>query len=636
MKRLLTIVLCLSVLRMLAQVGTWHNYLAYHDVQDIQKAGNKYLFVLASNALYQYNLNDQSITTYDKTNGLSDTHITHIAWSQQAQRLIAVYEDSNIDLVETDGTVINMPALYMKSTTEDKTVSDLRIDGIHAYLITGLGILKVNLQRAEISETYTPGHPDYPSVLPEKSRADYEQYLATVESLNPGGPKYNYFYESRFSNGSLYTTGGYFLSGMPDPHRPGIVQCYNAGDWQVYEEEISAKTGYDYIDLCCIDVDPRDPQHVFAGGRTGLYEFQDGKLINHFNEDNSPLQAAIDRGRKLDNRYVLITGVKFDADANLWVLNSQAQGVSLLEYSNTGEWSSHHFSQLVNENDITFQALRNMMLDSHGMLWFVNDNWFAPAVFCYDPWTDGINRYDNFTNQDGTKYNINWVYAVAEDHDGNIWVGTDSGPFMIRKQEIGQGSGATFYQVKVPRNDGTDYADYLLAGVSISSIAIDGGNRKWFGTNGAGVFLISSDNMEQIHNFTTDNSQLISNDIASININNQTGEVFFLSDQGLCSYLSDATQPADEMSEDNVYAYPNPVTPDYNGLITVVGLSYNADIKITSASGALIAEGRSNGGLFTWDGKDKNGKRVASGIYMVIAATSDGKKGTVCKIAIIR
>ena len=90
------------------------------------------------------------------------------------------------------------------------------------------------------------------------------------------------------------------------------------------------------------------------------------------------------------------------------------------------------------------------------------------------------------------------------------------------------------------------------------------------------------------------------------------------------------------MTEDNVWAYPNPVNPDYTGPITITGLTYNADVKIVSANGLLINEGRSNGGTFTWDGCDKNGERVGSGIYMVITATSDGKKGTVCKIAIIR
>ena len=90
------------------------------------------------------------------------------------------------------------------------------------------------------------------------------------------------------------------------------------------------------------------------------------------------------------------------------------------------------------------------------------------------------------------------------------------------------------------------------------------------------------------------------------------------------------------MTKDNIYAYPNPVTPDYTGLITINGLTLNANVKICSSSGKLIAEGRSNGGSFTWDGCDQEGRRVASGVYMVITATSNGKKGTVCKIAVIK
>jgi flagellar hook assembly protein FlgD len=100
--------------------------------------------------------------------------------------------------------------------------------------------------------------------------------------------------------------------------------------------------------------------------------------------------------------------------------------------------------------------------------------------------------------------------------------------------------------------------------------------------------------------------------------------------------MSDASSTSDEMTKDNVYAYPNPVKPDYTGLITVVGLSYNADVKIVTAHGVLVREGKSNGGTFTWDGCDTNGHKVASGVYMVQTATDEGEKGTVCKIAIVR
>ncbi|MBR6606149.1 MAG: Por secretion system protein, partial [Prevotella sp.] len=175
-----------------------------------------------------------------------------------------------------------------------------------------------------------------------------------------------------------------------------------------------------------------------------------------------------------------------------------------------------------------------------------------------------------------------------------------------------------------------------LSGVDIRCMAIDGANRKWFGTGGNGVYVISNDNIEQIYNFTTQNSSLLSNNINSIAINDYEGEVFIATDMGLCSYMNDATVAVESMDKDNIYAYPNPVRPEYTGPITIVGLTFNADVKITTATGYLVAEGRSNGGTFTWDGCDKDGKRVASGIYNVITATSTGEKGTVCKIAIIR
>ena len=292
----------------------------------------------------------------------------------------------------------------------------------------------------------------------------------------------------------------------------------------------------------------------------------------------------------------------------------------------------------MNYNDNTqtgLSGLRNMMIDSRGLLWFVNAHWVKPALFCYNMSTRELTTYTTFTNQDGTTYNVTYINCVCEDLEGNIWIGTSQGPFMIASSDVNQSSDVTIQQIKVPRNDGSDYADYLLDGVVISAIAVDGGGRKWFATSTTGAFLISADNMTQIQHFDTDNSPLLSDYISSVSINQQTGEVFFLTNRGLCSYVSDATESYTEMNSDNVYACPNPVPPDYTGLITVVGLSLNADVKILTSSGKLIAEGQSNGGTFTWDGCDKSGRRVASGVYMVASATSDGKKGTVCKIAIV-
>ena len=134
--------------------------------------------------------------------------------------------------------------------------------------------------------------------------------------------------------------------------------------------------------------------------------------------------------------------------------------------------------------------------------------------------------------------------------------------------------------------------------------------------------------------FKSENSNLTSNTLHNITINPATGEVFFATDKGLCSYQGDATEPQTD-SENAAYAYPNPVEPGYTGLIRIVNLSPNAYIKIVSTNGTLVKEGRSNGGMFTWDATDLRGKRVVSGVYMVLEATEDGKSAAVCKVAVV-
>ena len=604
-----------TFLPLYAQVGTWKNYLAYHEVQNICEASH-YLFVLASNDLYQYNQNDKSITTYDRINGLSDTYITHIAWNPTAKRLIAIYKNTNIDLIDTSGKIINISAIYNKTMTEDKTVNKIIIDGIYAWLDCPFGYVKINMQKAEVTGTYTPSHPEYPTTLPDYDEyQNLEKYKPVVSTLSPGGPKVNHFFEMKFVNNQLLTTAGEYTSYIEKVY-PGCIQVLKDGEWQIYQDDISTIT-------------------VFAGGRTGLYEFKDGKLVKFYNEDNSPLVSAYSRGTYLRN-YIIVKGIKFDAAGNLWVINNHSNKSSLFKLTPDHEWHDLDDESLYDSNSgLSMQGMRQMIIDSRGLLWWVNDHWDSSSVICYDMNSEEAIVYKSFSNQDGTTIIPTTVKSIAEDRDGNIWIGTGVGPFYIDKKEIGNPT-ITLQQVKVPRNDGTSYADYLLSGVTITSICVDPGNRKWFGTTDNGAYLISADNLTQIHHFKTDNSKLLSNIINDIKINQKSGEVFFATENGLCSYMSDATETSETMTDDNVYAYPNPVTPDYTGLITIVGLSYDADVKITASNGAVIAEGRSNGGMFTWDGCDKSGNRVASGIYFVITATSDGRSGTCCKIAVIK
>ena len=651
----------------MAQIGSWHNYLAYHDVQQIQAAGNE-LFIVASNNLYQYNKTDHSIYTYDKTKGLSDTSIKFIRWCQQAKRLVVVYSNSNIDLVETNGNVYNISEIYTKSITGGKEIHHAVVNGQYAYLSADFGVVKVNVKNVEISETYSlgfvimataiEGNNIYvksqdesiwtadmsknlidPSNWTQTSSApsfdvdetDYNNNIELVKTLQPGGPKYNNFGFMRVVNNRLITARG-LMDGLTEP---AYVQVIENNEWKQYlNETVAQQTGVPFINTYEIDSDPRDPNHVFASAQNGLYEIRNGAFVKFYNSSNSPIEAFS------GNNYQLVTSIKFDASGNLWMLNSLAPTKSVIVLKNDGTFATFNVPELMKYTSssgkvYSLPSMQRLYLDSRGLLWFVNANHNLPGIICYDCTHNKALFYGSFTNQDGTTYDRCYPYDVKEDLKGNIWIATNKGPFYIKKEDIGQAT-VVLYQEKVPRNDGTDLADYLLTGIPCNSIAIDGAGRKWIATTGYGVYLISEDNMTQVQHFTADNSCLLSNDVNYITINQQTGEVFFGTDKGLCSYVSDATEAATEMTKDNVWAYPNPVRPDYTGLITIVGLTLNADVKILAPNGALIYEGRSNGGTFTWNGCDKEGKRVASGVYMVATATSGGEKGTVCKIAIVR
>lgn len=650
-----------------AQVGTWNAYMSYYEPQQIVKAGHL-LFVRASNSLYSYNLNDHSITTYDKVNALSDTHISLIAWNSTASRLIIVYNNSNIDLIGQNGNVTNLSALYTKSMTQDKTVNSIYISGPYAYLATGFGVVKVNMQRAEIAESYIldqnvtaiatdaatiyvktkegniltaplaknliDPHSWSPGTAPADAfttdNTDWNEYIETVRTLQPGGPKVNHFGFMTFQNNRLYTS----TSGTYN----GAIQVMADGNWQFYQDtDLTAISGLqNYSNVSSLAVDPANPDHVFAAARNGLYEFLNGRLVAQYNHANSPIGMYLNELKE----YQIITSVAFDNEGNVWLLESQDTDVALLKFSPaTGQWTAAQLPELmrltISGMTHSLGYMKNLHFDSQGYLWFINDHSDLDSFYCIDPKTMTIvNMFETFVNQDGTTYNDYRPHCLDEDREGNIWIGTKVGPFMLDRSNL-YTRDTYLTQVKVPRNDGTNFADYLLSGVNISCMAIDGGGRKWFGTSGLGVYLISTDNTVQLANFTSANSPLLSDYIESITIDPQTGEVFFGTDQGLCSYMSDATEAAVEMDDDNIYAYPNPVMSDYNGLITVVGLSFNADVKILTTSGQLVAQGRSNGGTFTWDGRDTRGRRVATGVYMVATATGDGKKGVVCKIAVI-
>ncbi|MEG1839254.1 MAG: two-component regulator propeller domain-containing protein, partial [Bacteroidaceae bacterium] len=418
---------------------------------------------------------------------------------------------------------------------------------------------------------------------------------------------------------------------------PGTISMYRNGEWNSFQEEgIADITHQPYRDITSVVQDPRDSEHHFAtSAGEGVYEFKNKKFVELYTYDNSSI-PTIFPGQPSGYNYMRTDGAKYDKNNNLWILGSEVKNtISILK--NDNKWINLSYPEIESK-----PQMEQIMFDKRNWTWLVNSTWKNPVLSCIN--TNGTleNTKDDQTkfiidyiNQDGKSLGQLSSYCIAEDKNGAIWIGTAKGPFIINNPNKIFDANFYFTQIKVPRNDGSNYADFLLENEQINAICIDGANRKWIGTEKSGAYLLSEDGLETIHHFTKDNSPLFSDKIRAMAINPQTGEVFMGTDKGLISYKSDAPEGEESFSND-IHAYPNPVKSDYNGLITIKGLVKDSDVKITDASGILINVGTSLGGQYTWNGKNRNGKRVASGIYFVLAADSEGKEGIVTKILMIK
>jgi hypothetical protein len=225
------------------------------------------------------------------------------------------------------------------------------------------------------------------------------------------------------------------------------------------------------------------------------------------------------------------------------------------------------------------------------------------------------------------------VYAIAKDRKGDIWVGTDKGvaTFSDPGSAFTAGGNSSFSTPNVTRGPGKGFA--ALGDDIVRAIAIDGANRKWFGTD-RGLWLFNETGDEGLLNFTTANSPLPSNRIMDIAVNDRTGEVFVATDAGVVAYRGTAT--VTEGKPECAKVTPNPVRTNFTGEVGVSGLANNAIIKITDVTGKLVYQTRANGGTVTWNLADYNGRKVQSGVYLVLTSDGQGQNGCIAKVAVIR
>lgn len=774
----LFIIICISVYSEIP-IGKWRTHYSYKTATRVVKTDNL-LYAVADEKLFSYDPETHETEIYSYLTGLNSYSVSFINKDDKYKKLIIAYKDGNIDIMDKDGNISNIPDFKNKSIASDKTVYNLRTYGNYSYLCTGAGIIVVNLQKDEIADTYRFSY-DYSSVkdvalkgdtivlvtdnglyfsfknknlsdpdswykisfnaqeTPEKvlifnnnifvvteegslyydsfdnierispdswksiiykvnvkdikydsgylvviggyyfyiydknfnSKGvntgiypydfsfDSEKKTAYVAALDSGivvfkntdssfvkdtsnirakGPEEKIAWDSFFKDGVFYSTTGArwgdrnFLDGQ--------ILIFSDDKWSSLihdKQQIEKKTTYPLLDFMNIAFDPDDDSHYFITSYgEGLYEFRKDTFYIRYGYGNSPLIPMI----KDNPRYVRTDGAIFDDNGNLWVMSEyddhapeSDSAVHILKPD--GTWLTPYFSKLPKAS-----TWNKILFARNGLTWINSVRGYNPGIYVLDyngtiedKRDDRTKWISSLTDQDGKVYRPYNFNCITEDLDGSMWIGTNDGPFIATNTSNIFNSNFRFKRVKRPRNDGTDNADYLLEKIRINCIKVDGANRKWIGTKGNGLYLLSEDGLKTIHHFDISNSPLPSDNIWSVAINPETGEVFIGTDAGIVSYRDNATEGKDSYGK--IYVFPNPVRPGYTGIITVTGLMVNSQVTITDVNGNTMIKGKSLGGQFSWDGYDKRGKRVSSGVYIVFSASEDGTSSATCRFMII-
>lgn len=454
-------------------------------------------------------------------------------------------------------------------------------------------LVMVDLQSNEIT-SFAPSSPMSPNVY---KLVSFEDRLMVC----PGGKT------TTFSNSYL------------DPN----VFTFQKERWKTLDKTNFNAPIFDILDVA---VNPKKKsQSLAASWGFGIMEIEDGKAVQIYDTSNTDgaLEAYSSNGFSS-----LRTGaVAFDKKGNAWITVSKVRNGLAVRYKD-GSWKSFDTEKIVNNDEID-----KLICDSvRGYKWFAGR---ANRIYVHD----GENRLAYVNPNQGSKLETSTVTCLVQDHDGDIWIGTNKGLKLIVNgysafSNGGNGELSPVNCLNITISNG-EFAEYLMAYESVTCIAVDGADRKWVGTASGGLYLISANGLDEIEHFTTTNSPLYSNKIISVSVQPKTGEVFIATDKGLQSYRGTATY-AEHYPESNVHAFPNPVRPDYEGPISIKGFSRNALVHITDAAGHVVFSATSNGGQAIWNGRTNEGQKVASGTYFVFASDEQGQMRAVTKVLIIR
>ena len=454
-------------------------------------------------------------------------------------------------------------------------------------------------------------------VVPETSQE--------ASQVLPAGPLFNQPFSIDASPGQLWVSyGDVDLTFNPFPlTRKGISNFKNEV-WKniKYDTLIDQLRVDDANDLVYVKINQNNPFVTYISSyQKGLIKLNGQDPFILYNETNSPMD--IPNGNEALG--IRIFGSDFDRDQNLWLVQSRIDE-GLLKLTPDGQFQTIDISNIIDAE--TELALSKLAVSRIGYVFF---GAVDSGLIGYNPTTNQFNKIGeglgtgNLPSTD--------IKALAFDNQNRLWIGTRKGLRVL--YSIGsffEDGAETDAQPIIILEDGVPQE--LLFLQSITDIEVDGSNNKWISTATSGVFYLSSNGQETLLRFTSDNSPLPSDNVLDIAIDDSSGKVYFATNNGLVAYNGTSTAPEDDL--ENVYAFPNPVRPNFSGNVTIDGLTAKANIKITDITGNLVFETTSEGGSIQWDTTAFGKYKVASGVYLILVTSDDNLLTKVTKIMIIR
>lgn len=600
---------------------------------------NNQIYAATENGIYVASLSNPNLIDFNNWTLLFTGNYSNIIRFNAL-----IYTSIGNDLIKINGS---------NSTVEKtfpNTIKKLKSNGQNLIITSELEATVLNTSLTQVYKSSQTAN--YNFTLNNASSFGNDLFLATKEygilqipfsgnqsftEIHPKGPLSNSVFSMDALNKNIwFVYGGYNSAYVPIGNLKGFSH-YNGSEWK----NTSFTTAFPMYDLVHVTIDPNHDNRAFissfsdtnsgnilSGG--GLLEVVDDQIINFYNSKNSLLEDLFPNDpNRITTR---VNGTTFDNQGNLWVTDVLATN-KLKKLSPGGVWKSFDIRSIQTNKA---EELNTIKVDKSNSLW-IGTRRNGAYVFNQ---TGGRKRALTTEPTKGNLPHSN-VRTIAVDRNNKIWLGTQSGlAVFYNANGVFE---ASIYDAEpiIILDDGIPKK--LLGNQTINSIAVDGADNKWFGTDTGGVLYTNPSGQKTLASFNKDNSPLPSNKILNISVDITNGKVYFATDKGVVAYKSKVASFGETLEE--VYAYPNPALKNHQ-TITIDGRNGNhlpkgTNVKILDVAGNLVyetnvVEGQEiQGGKVVWNKTNLAGQKVASGIYIVLLSNDDASETTSTKIAII-